>query len=294
MTLAPLPDTIRRVAFLGTPTIAVPALDALRAAGYEIPIVVSGADKRRGRGRSTSPTPVKERALELGLQVTTEVDAVLDHDIDLAVVVAFGKLIRRNVLEQVPMVNIHFSPLPRWRGAAPIERAILAGDATTAVTIMTVAEGLDEGNVHARSDVPLRPTDTTHSVWSELSQLGARLLIETLDAGLDAGAPQVGDVVYAHKLSTEDRQIDWTDSAVQVDRTVRVGDAWTIFRGERFKVHATEVVAGTGVPGTIDGDRVLTPDGAVRLISVQPAGKPRMDAQDWRNGAQADGERFGG
>lgn len=292
MNLAPMPETVRRVAFLGTPAIAVPALVALVEAGYEVPIVVSGADKRRGRGRSTSPTPVKERALELGLDVTTEVDDVLDHDVDLAVVVAFGQLIRPHVLEEVPMVNIHFSPLPRWRGAAPIERAILAGDAETAVAIMTVAEGLDEGNVHRSVTVPMGSTDTTESLWGELSVIGAELLVETLAAGLDAGHPQVGDVVYAHKLTADDRRVDWSGSAVQVDRVVRVGGAWTTFRDERFKIHEVEVVDGSGSPGRLQADTVLTPDGAIRLVTVQPAGKPRLAAQDWVNGAQADGETF--
>ena len=294
MTLAPPPESIRRIAFLGTPTIAVPALEALHAAGYDIPIVISGADKRRGRGRSTSPTPVKERALELGLEVGTDVDAVLDHTVDLGVVVAFGQLIRTSVLERVPMLNIHFSPLPRWRGAAPIERAILAGDAATAVTIMTVAEGLDEGNVHARIDVPLGPDDTTHSVWSNLSMIGARLLVDTLAAGLDAGQPQEGDVVYAHKLSADDRRIDWSDPAVQVHRTIRVGGAWTTFRGERFKIHEARLASTSGRPGQIDGTSVHTPQGSIELVTVQPAGKPRMDAEDWRNGAQPDGEVLGG
>jgi methionyl-tRNA formyltransferase len=292
MTLAPMPATIRRVAFLGTPEIAVPALVALVEAGFEVPIVVSGADKRRGRGRSTSPTPVKARALELGLDVTTEVDAVLEHDVDLAVVVAFGQLIRPHVLAEVPMVNIHFSPLPRWRGAAPIERAILAGDTTTAVTIMTVAEGLDEGNVHAQLDVPMEASATTASLWSELSVVGAGLLISTLEQGLDDGEPQVGDVVYAHKLRTDDRRVDWSGSATQVDRVVRVGGAWTTFRGERFKIHEVEVVDGSGPAGTMQNDTVLTPNGGIRLVTVQPAGKPRMSAMDWRNGAQPDGESF--
>ena len=292
MTLAPMPESVRRVAFLGTPEIAVPALVALVEAGYEIPIVVSGADKRRGRGRSTSPTPVKARALDLGLEVTTEVDTVLDHDVDLAVVVAFGQLIRPHVLAEVPMVNIHFSPLPRWRGAAPIERAILAGDTSTAVTIMTVAEGLDEGNVHARLDIPMEPSATTASLWGELAVLGAELLTATLERGLDDGEPQVGEVVYAHKLTADDRRVDWSDSAEQVDRVVRVGGAWTTFRGERFKLHEVEVVAGSGPAGSVQADTVLTPNGGIRLITVQPAGKPRMSASDWRNGAQPDGESF--
>ena len=143
------PGDIRRVAFLGTPEIAVPTLVALCDAGYEIPLVVSGADKRRGRGKETSPTPVKAAALERSIAVAAAVDDLLEvhrmQPIDLAVVVAFGKMIRPHLLSEIPMVNIHFSALPRWRGAAPVERAILEGDAETAIAIMTVSEGLDEG-----------------------------------------------------------------------------------------------------------------------------------------------------
>jgi len=157
---------------------------------------------------------------------------------------------------------------------------------------MTVAEGLDEGNVHAQLDVPMEASATTASLWSELSVVGAGLLISTLEQGLDDGEPQVGDVVYAHKLRTDDRRVDWSGSATQVDRVVRVGGAWTTFRGERFKIHEVEVVDGSGPAGTMQNDTVLTPNGGIRLVTVQPAGKPRMSAMDWRNGAQPDGESF--
>ena len=148
MTLAPPPHgRPHRLAFLGTPDLAVPPLCALEAAGFEVALVVSQPDRRRGRGSGLSPSPVKVAALELGIPVTDRVDDVLAAGVDLGVVVAFGRLIRPHVLEAVPMVNVHFSLLPRWRGAAPVERAILAGDDRTGVDLMVVEEALDTGGI---------------------------------------------------------------------------------------------------------------------------------------------------
>lgn len=291
------PGAIQRVAFLGTPQLAVPTLEAIHAAGFDIPLVVSGADKRRGRGKATSPTPVKAAALALGIPVATDVDDLLsihaDQPIDLAVVVAFGQIIRPHVLEQIPMVNIHFSALPRWRGAAPVERAILAGDPTTAIAIMSVAEGLDEGDVWATVDVPITSTDTLLSLWSDMSHAGARLLIETMHAGFTNAEPQLGETVYARKIRTEDLNLDWSRPAEELHRIVRVGNAWTLYDGERFKIHDAEVLdSGPQAAGHIDDLVVGTGVGALRLITVQPAGKPRMDAAAWANGAQPNGKTF--
>ena len=232
------PEVIRRVAFLGTPQIAVPTLLALHDAGYEIPLVVTGPDKRRGRGRSTSPTPVKASAVELGLDVTTDIADLVDrHEeaaIDLAVVVAFGQLIRPRVLARFPIVNLHFSKLPRWRGAAPVERALLAGDERTAVSVMTIEEGLDEGDVWASIDVEIAPSDTLESLWERMSQIGADLLIETLQAGFVHASPQVGDPVYASKLSSEDRRLDWRVPAEVLDRVVRVVPEHLLMPASRY------------------------------------------------------------
>jgi len=303
------PRDIKRVAFLGTPEVAVPPLRSLNAAGYDVALIVTGADKRRGRGRSTSPTPVKSAAIELGLQVTTNIDDLLDvhaeAPIDVAVVVAYGRLIRMNVLTEIPMVNIHFSKLPRWRGAAPVERALLAGDESTAVSIMTVAEALDEGDVWASQDVRIESEDTVESLWDSMSRIGASLLIDTMSNGFTDASPQGGEGTYAKKLATEDLRLDWSRSAVTLDRIVRVGDAWTSFRGERFKIHEVRVYesfpdgrpSGVGVShgaGVIDGLMVDTGEGRLELLVVQPAGKPRMSAGDWANGARPDGERLGG
>ncbi len=290
------PEHIRRVAFLGTPPIAVPTLSAMADAGYEIPLVISGPDRRRGRGRDKSPTAVKAAALDRGIAVSDDVEDLLSlhktDPIDLAIVVAFGQIIRRHVLEEIPMVNIHFSALPRWRGAAPVERAILEGDTETAVGVMSIVEALDEGDIWASVAVPITPSDTLTGLWETMSQIGAELMIATMQAGFSNPTPQVGESLYAHKISTEDRRIDWNRNAEHIGRIVRVGGAWTQFNSERYKVHEVEIVEHSGTPGMIQDLIVGTGSGGVRLLSVQPAGKPRMDAQAWANGVQPDGASF--
>ena len=262
-----------RVVFLGTPEIAVPHLDALHAAGHDIALVVTGADKRRGRGGAVSPSPVKEAAVALGLPVSHTVDDVLVVDAELGVVVAFGRIVRPHVLARLPMVNVHFSLLPRWRGAAPVERAILAGDEVTGVDLMRVEEGLDTGDVYARSVVPIGADDTADDLREVLVGQGVGLLVELLSTPaaewLDHGTPQSGDAVYAEKLTPSDLELDWSRPAVENHRVVRVGGAWTTFRGKRLKIHAAEL-----------GDGQLIPE------VVQPEGKPRMDFEAWRNGAR--------
>ena len=292
------PLTPMRLAFLGSPPAAVPTLTALVAAGHDVALVVSGPDKRRGRGAAKGPTPVKAAAVELGLPVTDRLEDVVDADVDLGVVVAYGRIIPTAVLDAVPMVNVHFSLLPRWRGAAPVERAILAGDAVTGVCVMDVAEGLDTGDVHARAEVPVDDQVTAVELTAELARVGAELMVDALQGGLDAGRPQSATgVTYAHKITAEDRRLDWMLPAVDVARIVRIGGAWTTFRGERFKVVSAEPVDVDVVPdgpGAIDGTDVACAPGTVlRLSVVQPAGRAAMDAAAWVNGARPDGESFG-
>ena len=174
------PTHPRRLVYLGTPQMAVPTLHALVEAGYEIPLVVSRPDKRRGRGGALLPSPVKAAARELGLPVTDRIDDVLDVDADLGVVVAYGRLIKPHVFDTVPMVNIHFSLLPRWRGAAPLERAILAGDDETGVCLKTIEEELDVGDVFACERVPIGPDDTADELRARLVDAGTRLLLDQL------------------------------------------------------------------------------------------------------------------
>ena len=266
-----------RLAYLGTPQMAVPPLRALVAAGHHVELVVTGADKRRGRGGGRSPSPVKAAAVELGLAVTHDIDDVVDRAaagaLDLGVVVAYGKLIRPHVLDALRFVNVHFSLLPRWRGAAPVERALLAGDTVTGVCVMEVEEGLDTGGVYARREVPIADRETAADLRQRLVEVGTELLVETLrrplEEWIDDPEPQIGEAVYADKLSTDDLHIDWTAPAEQIDRVVRVGGAWTSFRGRRLKIHAAELR-----------------DGRVEPLVVQPEGKASMSFADWRNGAR--------
>ena len=288
----------RRLAYLGTPQAAVAPLRALVAGGFDVVHVVTRADKRRGRGADLSPSPVKEAAVELGLPVGHRVDEVFDVGADLGVVVAFGQLIKRPVLEQLAFVNLHFSLLPRWRGAAPVERALLAGDATTGVCLMLLEEGLDTGPVFARAEVPIAPDATLASLRGELVDVGAAVLVRELGAGLGDAEPQVGDATYAAKIDPAELQLDWGRSAIELDRLVRLGGAWTTWRGRRLKVleaHVVEGAAAAGATGSLHGLAVATAHGALVLDVVQPEGRAAQPGAAWRNGARpADGETLGG
>ena len=258
-----------RLAYLGTPAIAVPPLEALVAAGHEVALVVTGADKRRGRGTQISPSPVKQAANRFGIPVSHLVDDVIGVGAELGVVVAFGRLIKPHVLAELAMVNLHFSLLPRWRGAAPVERALLAGDTVTGVCVMAVEEGLDTGGVYARVEVPIRPAATLEQLRDELVQVGTRLLVDTLEAGLGEPEPQRGDVTYASKIDPAELRIDWSRAPEEIDRLIRLGDAWTTFRGARVKINAARL-----------------DDGALVPTVVQPEGKRPMSYEAWRNGAR--------
>jgi methionyl-tRNA formyltransferase len=289
VTIAPPPvGRPRRLAFLGTPALAVPPLQALVEAGFDVGLVVSQPDKRRGRGSGVSPSPVKAAALELGLPVAEQVDDVIDAGVDLAVVVAYGRLIRPHVLAAVPMVNLHFSLLPRWRGAAPVERAILAGDDRTGVDLMVVEEGLDTGAVYARAELAIGPDETLGELRARLVEAGTALLVDNLTRGLGAPTPQTGEALYAAKIDPGELAIDWARPAVEVHRLVRVGGAWTTHQGRRLKVWRTQV------PPTGSGPVVPAGDGPVELVEVQPEGKPRMAAPAWANGVHwTPGDRLG-
>jgi methionyl-tRNA formyltransferase len=269
---------VTRLVYLGTPEAAVPPLRALVAAGFDVALVVTRADKRRGRGGEVSPSPVKAAASELGLPVSHSVDDAVGTGADLGVVVAFGQLIKPHVLAALPMVNLHFSLLPRWRGAAPVERAILAGDHVTGVCVMEVAEGLDTGGVFACEEVPIMPDETAGSLRARLVEVGTELLVSTLRGGLGEAQAQQGEPVYAAKITPEDLRLVWTDPPEINLRRVRVGGAWTTFRGKRLKVLAAE--AGDG-------------QGGLDLLTVQPEGKAPMSWRDFANGHRPTaGERF--
>lgn len=279
-----------RLAFLGSPEPAVVALRALVDAGHDVVAVVTQPDRKRGRGSALSPSPVKAAAAALGIPVVHQVDAVLTFGAELGVVVAFGKLIKPHVLEQLPMVNVHFSLLPRWRGAAPVERAILAGDTTTGVCLMQLDEGLDTGPVYACEEVEIGADESAADLVARLAVIGARLLVDRLAGGLGEPVAQVGDATYAAKLEATDFELHFDRPAAELARVVRLGRAWTTFRGKRFRIlRATAVdhADGEPAPGRLAGLTVGAGGGSgLVLVEVQPEGKAPMPADAWARGAQ--------
>jgi methionyl-tRNA formyltransferase len=281
---------------------AVLPLRALVAAGHPVELVVTRADKRRGRGGAPQPSPVKAAATELGIPVSHRVDEALETDADLGVVVAYGALVREHVLERLPMVNLHFSLLPRWRGAAPVERALLAGDRETGVCLMQMEVGLDTGPVFGCQAVPIGERTTAAELRDTLVGVGTDLLLAHLAAGLRDPVPQDGPSVYATKIDPDELRLRWDDSADHLDRVVRLGGAWTTFRGRRIKILAATPEPADAhapddpppVPGSIDGLDVRCGAGRLRLAVVQPEGKAPMAAEAWRNGARpTPADRFG-
>ena len=271
-------------------------LRALVEAGHDVALVVSRPDRRRGRGGALVPSPVKAAALDLGLVVADRVDDVLDAGAELGVVVAYGRLIKPHVLAVLPMVNLHFSLLPRWRGAAPVERAILTGDAITGVCLMALEEGLDTGPVYACEERAIGDEETLDDVRSALGATGTRMLVDLLASGLPEPRPQEGEPTYAAKIEPEEHHLDWARPAVDLHRVVRLGSAWTTFRDRRLRVLRARISTGSELaPGELDADslRVGTGDGALELVEVQPEGKGPQPATSWRNGARLQpGERL--
>ncbi len=264
-------------------------LRALVDAGHDVALVVSRPDRKRGRGGAMVPSPVKAAALELELPVTDRVDDLLDAGAELGVVVAYGRLIKPHVLAVLPMVNLHFSLLPRWRGAAPVERAILAGDSMTGVCVMALEEGLDTGPVYACEERAIGEEETLDEVRSALTATGTRMLVDLLAAGLPEPRAQVGEPTYAAKIEPEEHHLDWARTAMELHRVVRLGSAWTTFRDRRLRVLRARVTPGSELaPGELDvaGLRVGTGDGALELLDVQPEGKGPQPATSWRNGAR--------
>ena len=266
--------------------------------------VVTNPDKRRGRGGKTEASPAKKAALDHGLRVIeSPADAVtfLDqHGTDgvTGIVVAYGRIIREPLLSMIPLVNLHFSLLPRWRGAAPVERAILAGDATTGSSIMQIEEGLDTGAVYDVEAVDIDDDETVEVLRSRLGVIGAAQIVRMLREGFPVPTPQSGDPLHADKITPEELLVDWNKPAIEIVRSVRVGGAHSFFRGSRLKIHGALPIEGDGVPGAfiaVGADVVVAAgSGAVRLVTVQPEGKRPMPARDWANGVRPSvGETFG-
>lgn len=293
-----------RIAFMGTPDFSVPAFDALLAAGHEVACVYTQPPRPAGRGQKERKSPVHLRAEAEGLEVRTPVSlkdaeaqaAFAALDLDVAVVVAYGLILPAPILEapRRGCINIHASLLPRWRGAAPIQRALLAGDTETGVTIMQMDEGLDTGPELLRESIGIGATMNAGELHDGLCALGSRLIVEAL-AGLESGAitpvPQTEDgATYAKKIERGEERIDWTRSAAEIARHVRGfapwPGAWCEQEGDRIKVLVAEVAEGAGQPGEVldDALRVACGDGAVRLLRAQRAGRGAMDAEEYLRG----------
>jgi len=295
-----------RVLFAGTPAVAVPSLDALVAAGFDVVAVLTRPDAPLGRKRVLTPSPVAARAAELGIEVihAAKVDADVTARIaaaapDVAAIVAYGGLIPRAALD-VPAhgwINLHFSLLPAWRGAAPVQRALIAGDDVTGAVTFRLEEGLDTGPVYGTLTESVGPDDTAGELLERLSHSGAVLLAQTLsavDAGKAAAVPQQGDVTLAPKLTLEDGRLDWQLPALALSRRSRgvtpEPGAWTMLDGQRIKLEPVRLrpQAAALPPGhlALDGKAVLVGTGShpVELTRVQPAGKKMMAAADWARG----------
>ena len=283
----------RPLVFLGTPSAAAVVLEQLVEAGFNVVHVVTRPDAKRGRGSSMSPSPVKEVALRLGISVSHTFEWIqANSDLNmLGIVVAYGRIIPISILVDTPMINVHFSLLPRWRGAAPVERAIIAGDPVTGVCIMDIEETLDTGAVYARQEVAISDSATTKSLTEELARAGADLLVKTLSDGLGKPVPQSDDATYAKKISTEEARIDWSSTAVDIHRHVRALRAFTVLGGARIKILEVAMPDGASTlnPGELETDcYVGTGSGDILLVRVQPEGKGPMAASDWMRGRSAD------
>ncbi|MHC9235184.1 methionyl-tRNA formyltransferase [Pseudooceanicola sp. 502str34] len=296
-----------RIIFMGTPDFSVPVLEALVGAGHEIAAVYCQPPRRAGRGKKETPTPVHARAAELGLEVRHPVRlkgaeeqaefAALQADV--AVVVAYGLILPQAVLDapRLGCLNIHASLLPRWRGAAPIHRAIMAGDAETGVCIMQMEAGLDTGPVLLRKAVEIGTEETTAELHDRLSALGAGAIVEALGR-IDSLTPEVQPeegVTYASKIDKAEARIDWTRDGAEIDRLIRglspFPGAWCDWEGERLKLLASRVADGSGTPGTVlsAGDTglvVACGTGAVAVTRAQRAGRGAQEIGEFLRGSQ--------
>ena len=291
-----------KVIFAGTPDFAAAALKAIAATGFEIPLVLTQPDRPKGRGMQLAPSPVKQAALELGLRVAQPeklrnnaeaLQMLKEVEADVMVVAAYGLILPQDVLDTPKhgCLNIHASLLPRWRGAAPIQRAIEAGDAETGVCIMQMDIGLDTGDVVSEHRYTIQPTDTANEVHDALMNLGAAAIVADLQQLKTEGRlksvkqPEEG-VTYAQKLSKEEARIDWSESATVIERKIRafnpVPAAWVEYQGKPMKIWRAEVVAQQGRAGEVlscssDGLIVACGANALKITELQPSGSKRMN-----------------
>ena len=301
-----------RIVFGGTPDVAIPSLDALAESRHELAAVLTRPDAPSGRGKRLTASPVARRAAELGLEVLKPqrprdeefVSRLIELAPDSCPVVAYGALLPQRVLD-IPRhgwVNLHFSLLPAWRGAAPVQHAILAGDQITGATTFRIVLELDAGPIFATVTEAIGPDDTAGDLLHRLSLSGARLLVDTLD-GIEAGTltptPQPetdAQVSYASKINVEDAEMDWSQPAEVVDRLIRAcfpaPGAWTTFEGDRFKINSAQISSKVLSPGALEITKrsvhVGTGTRALELGEVQAQGKKPMAAADWARGVTFD------
>ncbi len=306
------------IAFAGTPQFAVPALRALIDAGFTIPLVLTQPDRPAGRGRQIAPSPVKALALEKALNVrqperipaSPPADSSWGARPDVLVVAAYGLLLPPWLLDwpRVAAVNIHASLLPRWRGASPIHYAILAGDAETGISIMSMVSKLDAGPVYAQERLPIASTDTTGQLHDQLAAMGAQLLLSTLpgilDGSVEAKPQDETDVTYAPKIGKAQAKLDWRREAEVLVRQVRAFNPWPVAEASlddgrtlRIWSAASLDASSTAAPGTVmaagpDGIDVATGKGLLRIEVLQPPGSRPMDASDYLNAHSLSGHRF--
>lgn len=301
-------STSLRIIFAGTPDFAARHLDALLSSGHQVVGVFTQPDRPAGRGKKLMPSPVKVLAEEHGLPVFQPASLrpqenqqlVANLNADVMVVVAYGLILPKAVLDmpRLGCINVHGSLLPRWRGAAPIQRSLWAGDADTGVTIMQMDVGLDTGDMLYKLSCPITDEDTSATLYDKLAELGPKGLIDTLQQLADNRVqPEVQDealVTYAEKLSKEEARLDWSLPAAQLERCIRAFNPWPMswleIDGQPVKVWQASVIAGpvNAAPGTIveankQGIQVATVEGILNLESLQPAGKKAMSAQDLLN-----------
>ena len=291
------------IVFMGTPDFAVPSLAEIISSGHNVVRVYTQPPRRSGRGKQVTKSPVHQFAELMGLPVETPesfrkskvIDGLDALNADVACVVAYGQILPQRALDapRYGCLNLHGSLLPRWRGAAPVQRAIMAGDAQTGVQIMQMAKGLDTGDILLSEFTDILPADTAQTLSQRLSQIGAQMWPRALGA-VEREAltptPQMGEPTYAHKIDKSEARLDWSLPARNLESNIRglspFPGAWCEIEGRRVKVHLARVVDGKGQPGDVLNDALTIACGedALQLLSVQPAGKPRMGAEDFLRG----------
>lgn len=292
------------IVFMGTPEFAVPSLAEIISSGHNVVRVYTQPPRRSGRGKQVTKSPVHQFAELMGLPVETPesfrkskvIDGLAALNADVACVVAYGQILPQRALDAPTYgcLNLHGSLLPRWRGAAPVQRAIMAGDAQTGAQIMQMAKGLDTGDILLSETTDIQAVDTAATLSQRLSQMGAQMWPRALGA-VEREAltptPQSGEATYAHKIDKKEARLDWSLPSRRIEGHIRglspFPGAWCEIDGRRVKIHMAQVVDGQGKPGEVLNDSltIACGEGALQLLSVQPAGKSRMSADDYLRGA---------